>query len=812
VAKGGRPEVSKQSSIIPITDPDTLVRLNRELRENESRFRQLASVLPQIVWTATPAGECDFLCRKWEEYTGIPAEAQLGSGWLDQVHPDDRAAVMVAWANTVSSGAPFQLDFRIRRHDGVFRMFDTRALPLYDEAGAITKWFGTNTDIQEQVEMRLALEATEQRFQNIYNSAPVSIWQMDWQESIRMIRELQSEGVTDFVAHLSEHPKDVERLMGGIRMIDFNDWTLRIFKAQTKPQLLEAIPKVFERADDLPTFAGQVQALADGQAEHCMEMTANALDGTRVHLQVTAALPARDSNSTIVIVSVVDISDRVRAATESQRRQALLDRTNGLAQVGGWEFDVETMEGSWTEEVAYMYEVDPAAPPNVALGLSAYVGESRLEIERAVTEAIQEAKPYDLELEMRLPSGTTRWVRTQGEPVVRGGRVVKVEGAIQDISKRKRAELALRELNANLEQQVATRTAELKLAHRDLKNILDAMPSMVGYWDKDLFNRFANHAYKYWFGFEEKDIPGRHIREIIGEDLYQLNLPHIEAALGGEAQVFECPIPDPNGSRTMQAMVHYIPDDQDGEVRGFYVVVHDITAFKLAETALTAANEELQAFSSAVAHDLRAPLRSLNGFSQVLIEDFGDQLPGEAHQSLQAIKRSSRKMSDIVDGLLTLSRSVQDEPVRQQIDMSALVENIRHQISRSGPDHHVEWEIEPGLTVFGDPRMVETVLTNLLENAWKYTGRTENPKIRFYAEPVGRATRFCVSDNGAGFNMQFRDKLFKPFQRLHREDEFTGIGIGLATVLRIVHRHGGTLEAEGQLGKGATFSFTLEPG
>ncbi|MBK5276195.1 MAG: DUF4118 domain-containing protein [Desulfuromonadales bacterium] len=224
---------------------------------------------------------------------------------------------------------------------------------------------------------------------------------------------------------------------------------------------------------------------------------------------------------------------------------------------------------------------------------------------------------------------------------------------------------------------------------------------------------------------------------------------------------------------------------------------------------LLAANQELDAFAYAVSHDLRAPLRAMNGFSQALKEDFGEQLHGEAHVYLEQITHASRHMGQLIDGLLTLSRCTRGELLRDPLDLTLMAGQVRDELVRQEPDRLLAWQVEPGMTAKGDARMLEVVMRNLIWNAWKYTSGTPSPLIRVYTEERNGARCYCVADNGAGFDMGHSQRLFKPFQRLHRQDEFPGIGIGLATVQRIIHRHGGEICAEAEPGKGAIFRFTL---
>ncbi|MDD2270636.1 MAG: ATP-binding protein [Desulfuromonadaceae bacterium] len=227
---------------------------------------------------------------------------------------------------------------------------------------------------------------------------------------------------------------------------------------------------------------------------------------------------------------------------------------------------------------------------------------------------------------------------------------------------------------------------------------------------------------------------------------------------------------------------------------------------------LQGANQELEAFAYSVSHDLRAPLRAMGGFSEALVEDFGDKLEAEARDYLDEIVIGSRHMGQLIDGLLTLSRSTRGELLHDQVDLSAMTGRIRIELEKSEPLRRVEWQVEAGLSTGGDARMIEVIMRNLLDNAWKYTSDTAEPLIRVYAETAESELFYCVADNGAGFDMAHAGKLFQPFQRLHRQDEFPGIGIGLATAQRIVHRHGGTFHATGIPHKGATFRFSLPYG
>jgi signal transduction histidine kinase len=224
---------------------------------------------------------------------------------------------------------------------------------------------------------------------------------------------------------------------------------------------------------------------------------------------------------------------------------------------------------------------------------------------------------------------------------------------------------------------------------------------------------------------------------------------------------------------------------------------------------LEGANRELEAFSYSVSHDLRAPLRSIEGFSQILLEDHAQGLDEEARGYLGRVRAASRRLALLIDDLLDLSRVTRSSLTRQTVDLSALAREIAAEIEKSQPERRVEFVIADGLVVRGDHRLLRVALENLLGNASKFTQREPEAKIEFDAVARDGGVVYYVRDNGVGFEEAYADKLFGAFQRLHGDEDFEGTGIGLATVQRIVQRHGGRVWAEGRVGEGATFFFTL---
>jgi signal transduction histidine kinase len=224
---------------------------------------------------------------------------------------------------------------------------------------------------------------------------------------------------------------------------------------------------------------------------------------------------------------------------------------------------------------------------------------------------------------------------------------------------------------------------------------------------------------------------------------------------------------------------------------------------------LAASNQELEAFSYSVSHDLRAPLRTIDGFSLALQEDFADKLNQEGRNYIERVRNGVQRMGTLIDSLLQLSRVTRSEAQHERIDLSQLATLVFRELQAADSGHDVEWVAQPNVFAEADPRLMRIAFENLIGNAWKFTGRTPNPRIEFGSSPRGGETVYFIRDNGAGFEMQYVDRLFTAFQRLHGERDFKGSGIGLATVLRIIRRHHGTIWAEGEPGHGAAFFFTL---
>ncbi|HZG63520.1 MAG TPA: PAS domain S-box protein, partial [Rubrobacteraceae bacterium] len=378
--------------------------------------------------------------------------------------------------------------------------------------------------------------------------------------------------------------------------------------------------------------------------------------------------------------------------------------------------------------------------------------------------------------------------------------------------------------------------SELRLSEARFRAIIEQSPLSIQVLSPDGQTLQVNRAWEELWGVTLQDIPGYNLLEdqqLVAKGL----MPYIRRGFAGEPTLIPAAAYDPDETipgltsheepkRWVRAFIYPIKDE-DGNVREVILMHEDITERKQAEVEirklneqleqrvqrrtaqLNAFNRELEAFSYSVSHDLRAPLRSIDGFSKILLEDYADELDEEGNDYLKRVRAASQRMGQLIDDLLDLSRMTRSEMRRESVDLSDLAKSFAEELKRSQPERRVEFLIEGGLLVEGDKSLLRVVLENLLRNAWKFTGKQTHARIEFGASEQEDKRAYFVRDNGAGFDMAYADKLFGAFQRLHGGSEFEGTGIGLATVQRIIHRHGGRVWAEGRVGYGATFYFTL---
>jgi PAS domain S-box-containing protein len=385
--------------------------------------------------------------------------------------------------------------------------------------------------------------------------------------------------------------------------------------------------------------------------------------------------------------------------------------------------------------------------------------------------------------------------------------------AQSEVDRRVKAEAALMESERlrRAEQDVAR-------ANRFLDAIIENIPDMVFVKEAEnlTFTRF-NRAGEELLGLSRDTLMGKSDYDFFPASEAEFFIRKDRETLASKAliDIPEEPIQTSRGIRWLHTKKVPILDG-DGRPAYLLGISQDITEHRQARSELVkakeaaeAANRELEAFSYSVAHDLRSPLRAIDGFSQALLEDYGDKLDDEGQSYLRRVRSSAQHMAELIDDLLTLSRVTRAELRRQQVDLTERAETILTRLRHTEPERDVKFEVEREMRAYGDPGLLAIILENLLGNAWKFTSKRQGAAIALGSTLKEGKKVFFIRDNGAGFDMSYAGRLFGVFQRLHHVTEFDGTGIGLATVFRIIARHGGRVWAEGEVDRGATFYFTL---
>ncbi|HUE98811.1 MAG TPA: PAS domain S-box protein [Anaerolineales bacterium] len=517
-----------------------------------------------------------------------------------------------------------------------------------------------------------------------------------------------------------------------------------------------------------------------------------------------------------------DFTERKQAEADLYKSEELLRLGYDTAKLGIWQNNLVTGTVHFDERARAQYGFDA---DNVTLAeVIARIHPD--DVDRLGKEIASATDPagdgrYGTEYRVIHPDGSVHWLAIQARVYFQGAghsrRPVTGFGTSQDITERRKAEAEIRELNEELNERVIERTAALSQANSLLEMMLENMPDQIYF--KDAQSRFIRNSRS-----QARALGLNDPAEAIGKSDFDF-FPHAQLYYEKEQEIIrsgksmvdeEERVVWPDGRETWVSTTKVPLPDQAGQIIGTFGISRDITERKRAEAELQkakqeleAANKELEAFSYSVSHDLRSPLRSIDGFSQALLEDYADQLPAKGQDHLKRVRAATQRMGQLIDDLLNLSRVSRAIMKSGPVDLSELAQGIAGELQRTQPERRVNFSITPNLKAHGDPNLLRVVLENLLNNAWKFTSKLEQAEIEIGSKDENDETIYFIRDNGAGFDMAYVDKLFRAFQRLHYMSEFSGTGIGLATVQRIINRHGGRIWAEGAVDQGAIFLFTL---
>lgn len=492
-------------------------------------------------------------------------------------------------------------------------------------------------------------------------------------------------------------------------------------------------------------------------------------------------------------------------AQSSKRLQLAID----AGDIGIWEWDIATDRLDWSEKLKEIFGLQPGEFKGMAKEFQdrIYPADTAI-LGKATSGALEKDAPFNVEHRIVKSDGSVSWVNCRAT-VKRdeSGKPVGMVGVLTDINARKETDGAVYRF----------------------KNTLDKTTDCVFMFDPETLKfNYVNLGAINQVGYSEQEMLGMSPVDIKPEYNESTFRRLIQPMLDGELKQlqFETIHRHKNGDLIpVEISLTYV--QSVGDAGRFVAIVDDITERKRIEdeldrhrehleelvdertTELRAVNKELETFSYSVSHDLRAPLRSIDGFSLALLDEYFDKIDEEGQDYLLRVRKSAQTMSELIDDLLELSRLTRSEFKREVVDLSSISSTVLTELAAQEPEREVDVRVEDGIIASGDKRLLKVMMDNLVGNAWKYTGKKAKPAIEFGQMDKNGERIYFVRDNGAGFDMKYANKLFGAFQRLHSAQDFPGTGVGLAIVQRIVHRHGGRTWAEAEPGRGATFFFSL---
>ena len=851
------------------TDITEQRRVEEALRESEERLRlaQQAARVGTFDWNLQ-AG-VNTWTPELERLYGL-SFGEFGwtqAAWENLVHPDDRAEAVRQVERAIATGQPGRSEWRVVWPDGSLHWLAGFWQVFKDDSGRPLRLAGATIEITERKQAEEALRQSEQRVRRKLESIlspDVAIGEIELHD-ILDLEALQSM-MDDFyeLAHVPigiidtrgevlvktgwqeicsrfhrVHPDTLRHciesdvcLTRGIAPGDCRLYRCKnnlcdvatpfVIAGRHVGNLFTGQFLLEEEPVDIELFRSQASRYGFDEKEYLAAL-ATVPRMTRRTAQIVISF-LRKFGEIIGKLSYANIK-LAKSLTELERAQNALrelSEQRGLAleaaDLGSWDYHFQTGQVKWDKRCRSLWGVSNG---DEFAYREFFIGRIHPDDRAATSEAVERALAgdhdgaYHREYRIVWPDGSQYWVSSHGKVYFEGEggerRACRFVGVHKDITERKRAEAAL----AESEQRYRNLFESMQEAFLLGEVIFDeaGKPCDWRYLE-------VNPYFEAIYGLKREDVVGRTYREVLAAEHSDRWIEIAgRVALTGKAEPFASksntglylegaiyrPQPGQFAALVTDATLRCEAEEQVRQAKSdLEVRVRERTA------QLETTNKELEAFAYSVSHDLRAPLRAVEGFSKILLRDYtGKILDETAADYMQRMSAATRRMGQLIAGLLSLSRLTRQEMSRRAVNLSDLASAIMAEYQTREPQRQVQIDIRPGLVAHADPVLARVALENMLGNAWKYTGKTGIARITFGVVDTDHEPAFYVRDNGAGFNMAHADKLFAPFQRLHRSDEFEGNGIGLATVQRVIRRHGGRVWAEAKPGQGAIFYFTL---
>jgi PAS domain S-box-containing protein len=799
----------------------------KRMENSENYFRRLADTVPVMLWITRPDGHCTYVNQKWYEYTGQQPEETLGQRWLSVVHPDDVDQMVTGFQEANARHAPFNLEYRIKGADGIYRWILDSGSPVFGKQGAFEGFIGSVINIDQRKQAENAVRLREGQFRQLADSMPQIVWTatsegyVDYynKQWYLLIGEENQYGNDSFLAHV--HPDDKERcLTSWLEVVRTGEPYEIEFRFKVKPPI-DAYSWFLVRARPIRNENGQI-----------IKWYGTCTDIDEVK-RIEHTLRESEERFRVVVNSapvMVWMSDPQKRFTFFNKR---------WLEFTGRSMELELWDG-WKEGIL---------EEDLNSGLAVY------------NEAYVDRRDFEVEFRLKRHNGQYRWIVCHGIPRFSyDGSFLGYIGSAIDIHERKNIRIELENRVAERTHEISQKNQALEETTRELKEINQQLEQRHEELrqSEERYLRMTNEVEDYaiillsregfienWNkgaekikGYTADEIIGKHFRIFYSYADQQQGLAEkliAEAVLHGKS-TYEGWRVRKDGSTLWAYTVITALHNERNDIIGFSKVTRDLTQRKLAEDRLKMyaeqleqknrelerSNSELSSFSYVASHDLQEPLRKIQAFGNLIQQRDVANLSDTSKDYFDRMVKAAVRMQNLIDSLLEFSRTTTARKNFENTDLNVLLDEVKKELGHRIEEKKavIESSHLPTLTII--PFQFRQLLSNLISNSLKYSREEVTPVIEIKATYVKAKElnekaalpgkdyfQFTVADNGIGFEQEYSEKIFDLFQRLHGRNEYTGSGIGLAICKKIVENHHGFMRAESEQGKGATFYFFI---